>query len=94
MLSNVLYLAGAFAMAWLISGTLLMALIFRVESPTTRLLVANGGALIACELIYLAFDARFFFPRGELIYVAAQLACLASQWLLMAKAEKAPQHGS
>jgi hypothetical protein len=70
-------------MAWLVSGILLLALVFGMEPPTARLLVANGGALIVCELFYRTFDARFFFPRGELIYLAAQLACLGSQWLLI-----------
>lgn len=83
MLSSFLYFAGAFAMAWLVSGILLLARVFGMEPPTARLLVANGGALVACELFYRTFDARFFFPRGELIYVAAQLACLGSQWLLI-----------
>lgn len=58
MLSSFLYFAGAFAMAWLVSGILLLARVFGMEPPTARLLVANGGALIACELFYRTFDAN------------------------------------
>lgn len=91
MLSNLLYFVGALALAWLISGIFLTALVFAIGSSTTHLLAANGGALVACELLYRTFDARFYFPRGELIYVAAQLVCLGNQWLLMAMVRNAPQ---
>jgi len=91
MLANLLYFAGTFVMACLVSGMLLMALVLVMESSTARLLIANVGALIALELFYRIFDARFPFPRGELTYAAAQLACLGSQWLLMAPARKTPQ---
>ena len=91
MLSSFLYFASAFAMAWLVSGILLMALVLVMESSTARLLIANIGALIALELFYRIFDARFPFPRGELTYAAAQLACVGSQWLLMAPARKTLQ---
>ncbi len=91
MLSSFLYFAGAFATAWLVSGILLVVLVFALEPLTVRLLVTNGGALIACELLYRTFDARFFFPRGELIYVAAQLACLGSQWLLIVSPRETSQ---
>jgi len=91
MLPNLLYFTGTFVMAWLVSGVLLMALALVMESSTARLLVANVGALIALELFYRTFDARFPFPRGELVYVAAQLACLGSQWLLMARTRTTAQ---
>lgn len=83
MLSNLLYFAGAFAMAWLISSILIAVLVFVIQAPKVRLIAANGGALIACELLYCTMDARFFFARGVVIYAAAQLACLISQWLML-----------
>ena len=83
MLSNLLYFAGAFAMAWLIRSILIAVLLFIIQAPKARLLAANGAALIACELLYSTIDARFFFPRGVVIYAAAQLMCLITQWLLL-----------
>ena len=93
MLSNLLYFAGAFAMAWLISSILIAVLLFIIPAPKARLLAANGAALIACELLYLTIDARFFFARGVVIYAGAQLMCLITQWLLL-RASKRPDRST
>ena len=94
MLSNVLYFAGAFAMAWLISSILIAALIFIIQAPEARLLTANGIALVVCELLYRTVDARFFFARGVVIYAAAQVACLLSQWLLLRASNKTDRNAA
>jgi hypothetical protein len=83
MLPNLLYLSGAFAMAWLISGIFLLTLHLSISSPFRRLLVANCLSLIPCEVLYRTIDVRFFFPAGALIYAMGQGLCLASQCLLL-----------
>lgn len=83
MLQSLLYFAGAFALAWLISGVWIAALSFVLKQPQARIVASNCGALVVSELLYRTIDARFFFLGGAVIYALAQVTCLLSQWLLI-----------